>query len=183
MTNGTRRGWGVSLTPWPLFTPRKDTVVIVQEAGWAPGLVWTGAENLAPTRIRSLDRPVRSSVAIPTELPGLPAAYANSEKFLSQRKTQPTNKTHQAHFTYEFHISLSEGTYTFHISLFPFYLELFSVRLLTSVLSRPLNPRERKCNGKWGSAEGTLNCTPPFRLSHTQLTKWMNRNMQRAWGL
>jgi len=20
-------------------------------------------------------------------------------------------------------------------------------------------------------------------LSHTQLTKWMNRNMQRAWGL
>jgi len=28
------------------------------------------AENLAPTGIRSLDRPARSSVAIPTELPG-----------------------------------------------------------------------------------------------------------------
>jgi len=28
------------------------------------------AENLAPTGIRSPDRPVRSSVAIPTELPG-----------------------------------------------------------------------------------------------------------------
>ena len=26
----------------------------------APGPVWTGAENLAPTEIRSLDRPVRS---------------------------------------------------------------------------------------------------------------------------
>jgi hypothetical protein len=29
------------------FTPGKDPVPIVQEAGWAPGPVWT-AENLAP---------------------------------------------------------------------------------------------------------------------------------------
>jgi hypothetical protein len=35
--------------PRPLFTPGKDLVPIVQEAGWAPGTVWTGAENLAPT--------------------------------------------------------------------------------------------------------------------------------------
>jgi hypothetical protein len=60
MTNGTRRGWGVSVTPWPLLTPGKDPVPIVQEAGWAPGPVWTGAENLAPTGIRSPDRPARS---------------------------------------------------------------------------------------------------------------------------
>ena len=40
--------------------PRKDPVPIVQEAGWAPGLVWTGAKNLAPTGIRSPDRPARS---------------------------------------------------------------------------------------------------------------------------
>jgi hypothetical protein len=33
---------------WPLFTPGKDPVPILQEAGWAPGPVWTGAENLAP---------------------------------------------------------------------------------------------------------------------------------------
>jgi len=32
----------------PLFTPGKASVPIVQEAGCAPGLVWTGAENLAP---------------------------------------------------------------------------------------------------------------------------------------
>jgi len=57
MTNGTRRGWGVSVTPRPLFTPGKDPV---QEAGLAPGPVWTGAENLAPTGIRSPDRPARS---------------------------------------------------------------------------------------------------------------------------
>ena len=42
------------------FTPGKDMVPIVQEAGWAPGPVWTGAENLAPTGIRSPDRPARS---------------------------------------------------------------------------------------------------------------------------
>jgi hypothetical protein len=30
------------------FTPRKEPVPIVQEAGWAPEPVWIGAENLAP---------------------------------------------------------------------------------------------------------------------------------------
>jgi len=42
-------------TPYPW----KDLVPIVQEAGWASGPVWTGAENLAPTRIRSPNRPAR----------------------------------------------------------------------------------------------------------------------------
>ena len=58
--HSTRRGWGVSVTPRPLFTPGKDPVPIVQEAGWAPGQVWTGAENLAHSGIRYPDRPVRS---------------------------------------------------------------------------------------------------------------------------
>ena len=31
------------------FTPGKDPVPITQEAGWAPGPVWSGAENIAPT--------------------------------------------------------------------------------------------------------------------------------------
>ena len=57
--HGTWRGWGVSVTPWPFFTPGNDPVPIVQEAGWAPGPVWTGAENIAPTGIRSPDRPAR----------------------------------------------------------------------------------------------------------------------------
>jgi hypothetical protein len=60
MINGTRSGWGVSVTPLPLFTPGKDPVPITQEAGWASGPVWTGAENLAPTALRSPDRPARS---------------------------------------------------------------------------------------------------------------------------
>jgi hypothetical protein len=33
------------------FTPGKDPVPIVQEAGWAPGPVWTCATNFAPTGI------------------------------------------------------------------------------------------------------------------------------------
>jgi len=46
--------------PQPLFTLGKDPVPIVQEAGWAPEPVWTGAEDLAPTRTRSPDRPACS---------------------------------------------------------------------------------------------------------------------------
>jgi len=46
--HSTRRGWGASVTPRPLFNPEKGPVPIVQEAGWAPGPVWTGADNLAP---------------------------------------------------------------------------------------------------------------------------------------
>jgi hypothetical protein len=46
--HGTRRWWGVGVTPRPLFTPGKHPVPIVQEAGWASGPVWTGVENLAP---------------------------------------------------------------------------------------------------------------------------------------
>ena len=47
---------GVSVTPRLLFTPEKDPVPIVQEAGWAPWPVWTGEENLAHIGIRSPDR-------------------------------------------------------------------------------------------------------------------------------
>jgi hypothetical protein len=46
--------------PWPLSSPREDLLPIVQEVGWPPGPVWTGAGNLAPTGIRSPDRPARS---------------------------------------------------------------------------------------------------------------------------
>jgi len=66
---GTRRGWVVSRTPRPHFTPRKDPVPILQEAGWATEPVWTGGKS-RPHRNSIPHRPARSSVAIPTELPG-----------------------------------------------------------------------------------------------------------------
>jgi hypothetical protein len=63
--------WGGWSTPRPEHsTPWKDPVLIVQEAGWALGPVWTGVENLAPTGIRSPDRPVRSESLHRLRYPG-----------------------------------------------------------------------------------------------------------------
>jgi hypothetical protein len=57
---GARWAWVVSATPRPLYELESAPVSIVKEAGWAPGPVWTGAENLAHTEIRSPDRPAGS---------------------------------------------------------------------------------------------------------------------------
>jgi len=64
LDHGTRRGWGVSITLRLLFTPGKDPVPIVQEAGWVPGLVRTGAQNLAHAGMWSPDRPARSQMLL-----------------------------------------------------------------------------------------------------------------------
>jgi len=50
----------VKATTRSLYPPGKDPVHTVQGAGSVPGPVWTDAENLAPTGIRSPDRPSRS---------------------------------------------------------------------------------------------------------------------------
>jgi hypothetical protein len=46
--HGTRWGEESELHPCRSLPPGKDSVPMVQEAGWAPGPVWTGAKNLAP---------------------------------------------------------------------------------------------------------------------------------------
>jgi hypothetical protein len=56
---GARRG-GWSALSTGRFTPGKDPVFIIQEAGWAPWPVWTCAKKLTLTGIRSQDRPARS---------------------------------------------------------------------------------------------------------------------------
>jgi hypothetical protein len=56
----TKSGSEVSITLRSLFTSVKEPVPIVQEAGWATGPVWTGAENLDLTEIRYPDPPARS---------------------------------------------------------------------------------------------------------------------------
>jgi len=55
----TIRGWVVSSTPRQHFTPRIDMVPIVQEAGWAPGPVWTGGKS-RPNRDSIPDLPAHS---------------------------------------------------------------------------------------------------------------------------
>ena len=49
----------VSSTPRPHFTPGKEPVPILQEAGWTPGPVWTGGKS-RPHRDSIPDRPARS---------------------------------------------------------------------------------------------------------------------------
>jgi len=65
---GTRRGWVVSSMPWPHFTPGRDPVPILQEAGWVPGPVWKDGKS-CPHQGSISDCPAFSQ-SIPTELPG-----------------------------------------------------------------------------------------------------------------
>jgi len=64
LDHGTRRGQGVSVTPWPLFTLGKELV----PTGWGPGPVWCGKSH---PHWDSIPRPSSPKpVTIPTELPG-----------------------------------------------------------------------------------------------------------------
>jgi len=56
---GTRRGWVVSSTLRPHFTPAKDPTPSLQEAGWAPGAVWTAGKS-SRHRDSIPDSPARS---------------------------------------------------------------------------------------------------------------------------
>jgi hypothetical protein len=80
LDHGTRRGWGVNVTPWPLFTPGKGPVPIVREAGWATGPVRTGAENLAAPGIDP--RTVQSVASRYTDYATLPTRFFCSFKIL-----------------------------------------------------------------------------------------------------
>jgi len=67
---GARWGWVVNATLRPLYARERDPVPIVQEVGWASGPAYTGALNLAPTGIRSPDRPARSESLHRPSYPG-----------------------------------------------------------------------------------------------------------------
>jgi len=91
----------VSSTPRPQFTPGKDPVPILQEAGWAPGPVWTGGKFHphrnsipdSPARNQSLSYPVHSFIYIYiyiyiTTLLGVPQnflRFRNSPVFKSRK--------------------------------------------------------------------------------------------------
>ena len=73
-------GWS---TPRPgHLYPGKDPVPIVQETGWASEPVWIGAENLAPTGIRSPDLPARSYSLYRLSHPGFREFYIKREELL-----------------------------------------------------------------------------------------------------
>jgi len=85
LDHSTRRRWSVSVTPRPLFTSGRDPVPIVQESGWAPGPVWTGAENLAPTGNRSPDRPASSQSLFRLRYPAQSICNVESKGSMSIR--------------------------------------------------------------------------------------------------
>ena len=70
LESGARKGWVVSATPRPFNPQEGEPVPIVQEAVWAPGPVWMGPENVAPTGVPIPDRPARSES--PSRLPVFP---------------------------------------------------------------------------------------------------------------
>ena len=53
-------GWVENATARPLYPRERDPIPVIQKDEWAPEAVRAGAENLAPTGIRSPDRPARS---------------------------------------------------------------------------------------------------------------------------
>jgi hypothetical protein len=57
---GTLEGGGWSAPRSSRFTAGKTRYPLYRRVGWAPGPIWTYAKNLAPTGIRSPDRPARS---------------------------------------------------------------------------------------------------------------------------
>jgi len=61
---------GLQLYAPTAFNNGKDPVPFVQDPGWASGPVWVVAENLAPTRIRSLDRVAHSKSLYGLRYPG-----------------------------------------------------------------------------------------------------------------
>ena len=60
LTSALDRGWVVNATPRPLHPREREPVSIVQGAEGTPVPVWTGADSLAPTGIRSPDCPACS---------------------------------------------------------------------------------------------------------------------------
>jgi hypothetical protein len=66
---GARWRWVVNAMPRPLYTRERPCTHCIG-VGWGPGPVWTGAKNLAPIGIRSLDRPARSESLYRLSYPG-----------------------------------------------------------------------------------------------------------------
>jgi hypothetical protein len=81
-------GWVVNATPPHRFTPGKDPVPIVSVAGWVPGSIWTGAENLTPIGIRSPGRPARSKAPYRPTSTLYRLNAINSDDLVSSSKAQ-----------------------------------------------------------------------------------------------
>jgi len=98
MTAALEGGWVVRSTPRPHFTPGKDPVPVAQEAGWAPGPVWTDGKS----------RPHRDS--IPGQFSPYSAAnrlsYRAHPKSVINKNNISVDKKNQLDVTFSIFISL-----------------------------------------------------------------------------
>jgi hypothetical protein len=74
MTAALEGGEWSAARPGPHFTPGEKPVLILQEAGWAPGLVWTDGKS-RPHQYSIPDRPVRSQSLYRLRYPAHPSKY------------------------------------------------------------------------------------------------------------
>ena len=68
--------WPAARPGRPHFTPGKDSVLILQEVGWAQGPVWTGGKS-RPDRVSIPDRPApsQSLLSYPATSQKLPTVF------------------------------------------------------------------------------------------------------------
>jgi len=82
-------GWGVNATPRPLYPRERPGTLCI--GGWvAPGPVWTGAENLAPTGIPPTDRPARSESLYRLSYPDPAPGYRQDRIYWIRSRGQST---------------------------------------------------------------------------------------------
>jgi len=92
----------VNAMPQP--SQERDSVPIVQEVGWAPGQIWMGAENFAPTNIPALDHPSRSKSLYRLHLPSPLSFHTGIFNYLLNLNAYtPKNDKQSTHLYMNFH--------------------------------------------------------------------------------
>ena len=111
--------WGKWSMPCPgCFTPKKDLVLTVQEARWAPGPVYTGAENLAPTRIQYLDHPAHSELLYCLRYLGPPLPNFSQLKYLRPKAWNPAQNFYSCLIIKLFFTSIFFYSHTLSVGFF-----------------------------------------------------------------
>jgi hypothetical protein len=72
---GARWEWMVNARQRPLYRWARAPVPLIEEAGWAWGPVWTGAENIAP-----VETPLNSCTVHPEDLRSRKCNYVKKEE-------------------------------------------------------------------------------------------------------
>ena len=128
LTSALDLGGCFKATPRPLYHRERDPVSIAQEADWAPGPVWTGVENLAPTGFRSPECPARSESPHRLRHPG--PIHIRDQEYIREE-----------HWRYDWNMP---SLYTKHAKTFPYCSNRLSIdhnRYIVQDNNRLYSPR------------------------------------------